>query len=488
MISGAGKISFIILLFGLSLLVALYAAAQTGASHPHVPSALWTGIVDGKLTETGTYMNEPYTRHYTVHIQVRLREYNKKPITGNVAKPPYAMRTVGWEFELWNEGTRMEETFEDGNCSGKGVTTYSDNEYPGGHIWWRSIDDAHVTSIYPFDINNIKFKDFPMEGTYGVGFGSCCWNSCPNYNENKDHPFGLGHDAVEIGMGLGHGPNYEYDKVLNPPINHRLNAAHTKMSGSFNITEPHNDGVGSSHLQVHWDICKQGSSGCIPLDTTASPVDPCPPPTSQLALLNLALNQEKELLILNGKQYGKILQLQQEAKQWKNDFEQASRDCKLWQAAQVLMNLLVGNKEIDGAGQELSNFLSFLDKLSSGDPSWLLPNTEYKNLFSTEDAWEGFQAAYGQIAPESKPEGLLDALRKCGAPTGSGVMEGAVNYLRLLQQIEPMAQAAQKTLNDIRNKDQEVFDLWNKYHEACVDRALCKGTDPAECDNPPPTK
>lgn len=45
-------------------------------------------------------------------------------------------------------------------------------------------------------------------------------------------------------------------------------------------------------------------------------------------------------------------------------------------------------------------------------------------------------------------------------------------------------QPAQKTLNDIRNKDLEILDLWNKYHEACVAHAMCKGTDTRECDQP----
>lgn len=216
--------------------------------------------------------------------------------------------------------------------------------------------------------------------------------------------------------------------------------------------------------------------------------DACGPPTSQLALLNLALDQERALLELNGQQYRDIRQLQQQARQWQNDYDQASRDCKLFQVAKFLTNFLVGNEAgtIGKAGKELSNFLSFLDKMASGDPSWILPNTEFKEYFSVEDAWEAFQNAYGLIAPDSTPEGLLAGLRSCGSPTISGVMEGAVTYLRLLQQIEPKAREANKTLNDIRDKDQEVLNRWNDYHKACVDRANCKGTDPKACDAPPP--
>lgn len=224
------------------------------------------------------------------------------------------------------------------------------------------------------------------------------------------------------------------------------------------------------------------------LDTTSQHKDPCPPPASQLALLQLALTQEKALIDQSVQQNTEIRKLQEQTKQWKNDYDQAARECTLWQIAQALTNYLVGNEAgaIGAAGKQLSNFLSFLDKLSDGDASWLLPNEEYKDWFSAEDVWEGFHAAYDQIAPESRPQGLIDQLRKCSSPTGEGVMEGAINYLRLLQQIETLAPAAQKTLNDIRNKDLEVLDLWNKYHDACVAHAMCKGTDTRECDQPVP--
>lgn len=249
-------------------------------------------------------------------------------------------------------------------------------------------------------------------------------------------------------------------------------------------------GISEQRDKTSWKLhmikapCRQSND----LDTTSRPKDPCPPPTTQLALLQLGLSQQKALLNQSGQQYKEIRKLQEETKQWKNDYDQAARECTLWQIAQALTNYLVGNEEgaMGAAGKQLSNFLSFLDKLSDGDASWMLPNEEYKEWFSAEDAWEGFHAAYDQLAPESKPQGLIDQLRKCSSPTGDGVMEGAIHYLRLLQQIETLAPAAQKTLNDIRNKDLEILDLWNKYHEACVAHAKCKGTDTGECDQPVP--
>ncbi len=266
------------------------------------------------------------------------------------------------------------------------------------------------------------------------------------------------------------------------------------MEGEYTIRDtrgmPQEHTVWKLHMET--GPCLHG----LDLDTISVKKDPCSSPASELALLNHALDQEKELLDLSARQSDEIKKLRQQAKQWESDFVQASKDCRNWDAAMVLVNYLVGNEEgstMGQAGKELSNFLSFLDKFSSNDASWILPNMEFdknletgtgNNALSIEDIFEGLHAAYEKIAPESKPEALLDGLRKCGAPTSQGVMEGAVTYLRLLQQIEPLAEAAQKNLNDIRAKDQEVFDRWSKYHQHCIDYANCKGTDPKACDPP----
>ena len=263
---------------------------------------------------------------------------------------------------------------------------------------------------------------------------------------------------------------------------------------------------GNNTGRVTWHL-RGGLAPCNrPRDLSGDPppkTDPCGPPTSELALLKHALDQEKALRALNGQQYRDIRRLEQQAGQWQNDFAHAARDCELWQAAQVLMNFLVSNTsptetltisglftpgEAEAAakpGKELANFLSWLEKISTGDASWILPNYEFKDYFSAEDAWEGFQAAYSQIAPASTAEAMLADLRSCGSPSSSGVMEGATNYLRIIQQIEPKLREANKTLNDIRSKDQEVMDKWNKFHQACVDSAKCRGTDPKACDTPP---
>ena len=64
---------------------------------------------------------------------------------------------------------------------------------------------------------------------------------------------------------------------------------------------------------------------------------------------------------------------------------------------------------------------------------------ESDSLPSVELAWDAFRAGHDALGAAS-PETLLNDLRSCGAPTIQGVMDGAVTYLRLMQQTEPMMQ------------------------------------------------
>ena len=38
-----------------------------------------------------------------------------------------------------------------------------------------------------------------------------------------------------------------------------------------------------------------------------------------------------------------------------------------------------------------------------------------------------------------------------------------MNFVQLMEQIEPVMRQANKLLNDQRSKDQEIFDLWSKH-------------------------
>lgn len=245
---------------------------------------------------------------------------------------------------------------------------------------------------------------------------------------------------------------------------------------------------------VSWSLCPKGVSCGPPPPEGES--DDCPEPRNERALLDAGLDQQRALLERLEAAYDRYRQIADQAEQYRPDFEQAARDCKLWEAARVLMSFLIGNYGPSGVGRlgekvepgkQFANFLSWLEKVLDGDPSWVLPDAEFKEWFSAEDAYDALKAGWDALG-DSSPEALLENLQSCGAPTTDLVYQDAVKYLRLIQEMEPLMDQVDRTLNDLRQKDLELLDLWRKYRDACREYEICRGGDPSRCDSagPPP--
>jgi hypothetical protein len=245
--------------------------------------------------------------------------------------------------------------------------------------------------------------------------------------------------------------------------------------------------------QIRWRVCCGCAETGPPPDF--APRDDCGPPEPQRALLDTALEQQKAILRPLGDLLREQQRIQQQARQWQGDFEHATRDCQLWGVARTLVGLLasggapgVGGGALRGAEpveatKQFWNFLAMAEKVNAGDSTWLLPNHEFGDWASVEDAWDGFTIAYGALGPSS-PQSLREGLRQCGAPTLEGVLDGAYEYLRLLEQLSALGEQMSRILNDSRAKDQEIFDLWRKWLDACREYERCSGGDPRRCDEP----
>lgn len=270
------------------------------------------------------------------------------------------------------------------------------------------------------------------------------------------------------------------------------------MRGTYTIP------LGAATHQVSWSICRAGVT-CPPppefedgggtTDTPERPPgeDPCGDMQQIRAPLDLAMDQQSLYL----HQLQQLLQEHQrlidQSEQWKGDFEHATRDCGLWSVAKWLTGFLAtggasGGEDIKHI-KELWNFLGMLEKLSNGDPSWMLPNTEFgpdgKEWLSLEDAWDGFMIGYGQI-DEGSPSSIKQDLQNCGAPTLHEVLDGAYEYLGLLEQIEPLARRMNEAANRVRDQDEMLYDKWSRYQSQCQEYQRCKGGSPAACDSWPP--
>jgi hypothetical protein len=247
--------------------------------------------------------------------------------------------------------------------------------------------------------------------------------------------------------------------------------------------------------QVRWRVC----CGCAetgPPPEFAPRGDPCGPPDPQQALLDTALRQQREILRPLGELLREQQRIQQQASQWQGDFDHATRDCQLWSVARTLVGLLasggapgIGTGALRGAQpveatKQFWNFLAMVEKVNAGDPTWLLPNHEFGDWASVEDAWDGFMVGYGALGPSS-PESLRQGLQQCGAPTLEAVLDGAYEYLRLMEQLPALGERMNLILNDSRAKDHEIFNLWQNWQRACREYESCRGGDPSRCEEPP---
>lgn len=254
--------------------------------------------------------------------------------------------------------------------------------------------------------------------------------------------------------------------------------------------------------RFEWHVCcgcGEPRSGPSPGGGTSPPAerrppkkDPCGDWANPRAHLDLALDQQKALMDQLAKRYDRYRAILDQAQNYQSDFELVSRNCKLWDAARTLMSFLISNfaPRVPGRlpgqpafepAKEFANFISFLEKVLANDASWILPNHEFKDWVSLEDLWDGYKTAYDSV--QSSPNELLAGLQQCTDPiTHEAIYQDALKYVRLLQEIEPLMEQVQRTLNDLRQKDLDLLDKWNKAHQACLEYQECRGGSAADCD------
>lgn len=150
-------------------------------------------------------------------------------------------------------------------------------------------------------------------------------------------------------------------------------------------------------------------------------------------------------------------------------FNSALSRCYLWETAQVIASLLPKPPVFEAAEK-------FLDP-----PSMLELEVRDVDLGGLIGV---VSAGYDITRPRSWEE-QVDRLRQC--PQDDAILQRAVDYIRLHQQIEARAKAAQKAANDLRSFEiHNMASSGQKYRDACNARAQCKGLPATICSKWPP--
>jgi len=440
--------------------------------------ALWTGTITGRNfgTVDGTFSDWSYS------IEVRLREY-RYPLycTGADASGRPAAVRCGTHARFVSEGSRVRNVFRStdpyATCSGEGEIRVTDgasrDSRPSGGTWHKSADRDFAAAVGVDIPTGATLYLVGIEPEGDAGFEISCSN-------------GASWRSGFVSAVLGWIPTYGAAECSDRQVRlveggGILRGAHSgPCTGCCPWTE------------VAWSICREGVA-CpappspdrdLPPDEPRRPCDETAPDRAQLDLL---LDQWRlyaaELLRVTAE----VDRLQSQAAQWSGDFEHAMRDCNLWGFAQLLIGVL--SSGLAGApttAPQMAGFYNFLnyagqlEKIASGDPSWLLPSANTPvggtEWLAVENYYDQFVYAYGNLG-SAAPQELRQRLQGCGAPTVEGVLDGAYAYLRLIEELKPLADRMHEQQNRLRDKEEHILGFCLLHPQACEDYEACRDAE-----------
>jgi hypothetical protein len=460
---------------------------------------LWTGTVIARYRANDSGI----LYRWDIDARVRLREKTAPLLFGTGA----AMRSVGSFSWLVPEGSVLTEKVTcqgDVTCEGEGTITVSGEENINcSGFWWKN-EDVDISGPYQIDI--------PRTGMYSVCLGA---PQSAMFTITYRAPGGVptSYESSYVSPVIGRHPLLERAHFMDPDTRTFPGGA-AQMTGSY--FKPANADFGS--LSVSWSICRETQNCPPPGPLPPDPEDPddCPPPASQQALLERALAELRAKVERAGELEAEYKRIEQQARQWEGDYMDVMWDCRLFSLAKTLTGFLLGNfapkvpprmltvptgpgaTRIDTlpgieAGKTFVNFVNFIEKISDGDASWLIPDTEFgpggQEWVSAEDIWDGVTVGWNALQSQgATPAQMREAMLSCGSPSIAAAKEGALQYLRLLEELRPLGDEMNTVKNDIRNLETNQIegDLWPKYQRECLRYEQCReGGDPSRCNQLP---
>lgn len=482
------------------------APAGTGSE-----GAVWVGAISGRLlVDHGAAWSS-----HTFLAQVRARERVHPTIVGGNT----VHETVTLEIEklIIADAYESAETWPGGaRCTGSGQVEGS--SAPAVGLVSRKVASIDLTPHLGYDLPaGGGFYTLALNPPVSSSFQATCTGAAGAWTTSQRF--------VSAPALVGRTP-------ARPPLPAPLNDPEVRRLGDGRMAGAYNTVNAFESSAVSWSLCREGVDCPPPAPLPPRPrpptnTDPCAPPAPQQALLQVALDQQKAMAEALARTFDQYQALARRSEQWRSDYEQAALDCRLTQVAKTLTGFLVSNPGLNAGGlkpivpggvppgaaralEQFVNFLNFMERVTAGDAAWLLPDQSFNDLVAS-GAPAGTQVPGGPIrvvgaldaetiydivsgvlgfldgyVNESSAESLLADLRSCGGLTTDAVMDGAIEYLRLLQELQALMRDIQVRLNALRDQDEAILDLWSAYHRSCVEYVRCRGGDPAICATWPP--
>ncbi|MGE5232866.1 MAG: hypothetical protein ACM3OB_02055 [Acidobacteriota bacterium] len=227
--------------------------------------------------------------------------------------------------------------------------------------------------------------------------------------------------------------------------------------------------------RILWSICPVGESCPLAAPPEPGKGDPCGDPAEQRALMDPLWNQRQ----MRARQLAVDWQKLAAANRDLNDHLEAWRAaiplCAIEEIVQEALQDLV--KGLAGEAGELTEALG---KMATGDLSYMAQG-EYGNILTLlQDDAKLLQAALGVGDPHAMEEQLADC---SGLP--ADLREGAKAFVDAYAEVKSQLPEVQAEVNGIHQLDQQYWDQWHKYYQACLDYAACKKIPPTDCVAPP---
>ena len=238
------------------------------------------------------------------------------------------------------------------------------------------------------------------------------------------------------------------------------------------------DGILSS--TIHWQIgcgCEngpcQGAPGKGPPQPTPTPT--CAPPTTQRALMDTTWQQRQAKAGQLEEKFKELLAANQKMQDNLSAWRAAIPTCAIEEIAEKTSEELV-----KGFAGERGELLEAINKMVTGDLSYMAQG-EWSNL---GDAMSNIRTLLGAATGAGNPKAMEEAIADCKA-LPQELKDGAKEFVDAYAEVKSLMPEVQTDVNDIRSLDQKYWDDWQKYYQACLEYAKCRGVPASDCPPPP---
>lgn len=321
----------------------------------------------------------------------------------------------------------------------------------------------------------------------------------PEYLMAPTNPFEQSHVRVDATGCL------DEDEAMTPECAKAIKKfAAIPFTGTGRIEE-----TPTLETRVQWEVC----CGCgePPAADFEGEKDPCGDASQQRGLLEVAVALSEALRADLKTRVERFTSNREQAETYRSDFQLVSNSCAGWDISMALLSALIGgagapkgagalsaaDQAAQAAAAAFTQVLELLEKIAEGDPEVILSGVEGAEVdllgvegFTFGSLWGPASEIYKLVADAQNPSSIANMrsrLEDCaGTPLVSDlVYDDAKKFLDFSEAAAGELPGIQQLTTRIQQADTTTYERWVAWYNACRQEAVCRGTDPEECQPEP---